>query len=63
MSPAFRILFMGTSEFAVPALKALHAAGYPVLLVVTQPDRPAGRGLELKSSPVKTEALKLGLPF
>lgn len=54
---------MGTSEFAVPALKALHAAGYPVLLVVTQPDRPAGRGLELKSSPVKTEALKLGLPF
>ncbi len=52
---------MGTSDFAVPALRALQTAGYPVLLVVTQPDRPAGRGLEIKASPVKNEALTLGL--
>ena len=52
---------MGTSDFAVPALKALHGAGYPITLVVTQPDRPAGRGLELKASPVKKAAVELGL--
>ena len=52
---------MGTSDFAVPALKALHASGYPLPLVVTQPDRPAGRGLELNASPVKKTALGLGL--
>lgn len=61
VSSPFKILFMGTSEFAVPALEALHGAGYPVALVVTQPDRPAGRGLDLKPSPVKQAALKLGL--
>jgi methionyl-tRNA formyltransferase len=52
---------MGTSEFAVPALKAIHQAGYSIVLVVTQPDRPAGRGMELKASPVKKSALELGL--
>ncbi len=52
---------MGTSDFAVPALKAIHGAGYPITLVVTQPDRPAGRGLELKASPVKKAAVELGL--
>jgi methionyl-tRNA formyltransferase len=59
----FRILFMGTSDFAVPALEALRLGGYPVALVVTQPDKPAGRGLELKASPVKKKALELGLPL
>jgi len=53
---------MGTSDFAVPALRALAGASYPILSVVTQPDRPAGRGLELKASPVKQEALALSLP-
>jgi methionyl-tRNA formyltransferase len=52
---------MGTSDFAVPALRELHAAGYPITLVVTQPDRPAGRGLELRASPVKKAALEMGL--
>lgn len=52
---------MGTSDFAVPALQALRQNGHEVALVVTQPDRPAGRGLELKASPVKKAALDLGL--
>ncbi len=63
MSQSLRVLFMGTSDFAVPALKALHENGYEVVLVVTQPDRPAGRGLELKASPVKKAAWELGLPI
>ncbi len=54
---------MGTSDFAVPSLEALRSAGYPVALVVTQPDKPAGRGLELKESPVKKKAVQLGLPL
>lgn len=61
MNQPFRILFMGTSDFAVPALQALHSAGFSIPLVVTQPDRPAGRGLELKPSPVKKKAVELGL--
>lgn len=61
MNQPFHILFMGTSDFAVPALQALHSAGFSIPLVVTQPDRPAGRGLELKPSPVKTKALELKL--
>ncbi len=61
MDKPYRILFMGTSDFAVPALQALHSAGFTIPLVVTQPDRPAGRGLELKPSPVKTKAVELGL--
>ncbi len=61
MSQSLRILFMGTSDFAVPALQALRQNNYEVLLVVTQPDRPAGRGLELKASPVKKVALDMGL--
>jgi methionyl-tRNA formyltransferase len=62
LNQPLRILFMGTSDFAVPALEALHSAGYKIPLVVTQPDRPAGRGLELKESPVKKKALQLQLP-
>src|SRR5258708_14900733 len=61
MDKPFRVLFMGTSDFAVPALEFLHSAGYKIPLVITQPDRPAGRGLELKESPVKKKALQLQL--
>ncbi|MGH7739462.1 MAG: methionyl-tRNA formyltransferase [bacterium] len=57
----FKVVFMGTSDFAVPALKALQADSVPLLSVVTQPDRPAGRGLSLKASPVKRAALEMGL--
>jgi methionyl-tRNA formyltransferase len=58
-----RTVFMGTPEFAVPSLRKLHEAGHDVLLVVTQPDRPAGRGRALRRPPVKDEALALGLPL
>ena len=47
------IIFAGTPEFAVPALAALIAAGHKIVMVLTQPDRPAGRGMKLKASPVK----------
>ncbi len=57
-----RIVFMGSPDFAVPALEAL-TTNYPVVGVVTQPDRPAGRGKVLKSSSVKEAALRLGLPI
>lgn len=57
-----KILFMGTPEFAVPSLKALAEEGYPIVGVVTQPDRPKGRGRKLIPSPVKTCALTLGIP-
>ncbi|MEI2415300.1 methionyl-tRNA formyltransferase [Orrella sp. JC864] len=57
-----RIVFAGTPEFARVALQALRAAGHEVALVMTQPDRPAGRGLKLTASPVKQEALQAGIP-
>jgi len=47
---------MGTPEFAVPSLRALREAGYEVALVITQPDRPAGRGRRITPPPVKVEA-------
>lgn len=64
MTPATQpsIVFMGTPEFAVPTLKALIAAGYPVKAVFTQPDRPVGRGKEIAMPPVKQAALEAGLP-
>jgi methionyl-tRNA formyltransferase len=55
-----RIIFMGTPDFAVPSLKALHDSGHEVALVVTQPDRPRGRGQKILFSPVKKAALDLG---
>ena len=55
------LIFCGTPRFAVPALEKLAAAGHRVHLVVTQPDRPKGRGLELVASPVKQSAEKLNL--
>lgn len=57
------LVFCGTPRFAVPTLEKLVAAGFRVHLVVTQPDRPKGRGLELVASPVKHSALNLNLPI
>ncbi len=51
---------MGTPDFAVPSLKALHNSGHEIALVVTQPDRPKGRGQKVIYSPVKEAAVKLG---
>ena len=56
-----RVVFMGTPAFAVPTLEALTDAGHDILCVVTQPDRPAGRGHRLAPPPVKTAALARGL--
>jgi methionyl-tRNA formyltransferase len=55
-----RIIFMGTPDFAVPALRALAEAGHEVACVYTQPPRPAGRGKKLMPSPVQVEAERLG---
>src|SRR3984893_2751001 len=55
------LFFCGTPSFAVPTLEKLVAAGHSVPLVVTQPDRPRGRGMELAFSPVKDAALRLGI--
>ncbi len=57
-----RIVFMGTPEFALPALDALHA-GHQIVLVITRPDRRRGRGRRLAHSPVKEFALSKGLPI
>lgn len=57
-----RILFMGTPDFALATLDALVAEGTEVCAVVTAPDRPAGRGRQLRASAVKLRALELGLP-
>ena len=57
-----RLIFAGTPEFAAAALRALHAAGHEIALVLTQPDRPAGRGLKSAASAVKQVALELELP-
>jgi methionyl-tRNA formyltransferase len=56
-----RIVFAGTPEFAVPALDAVVAAGHQVAAVLTQPDRPSGRGLAAAASPVKRAAARLGV--
>jgi methionyl-tRNA formyltransferase len=56
-----RVLFLGTPEFAVPALESLLESGYDVCAVVAQPDRPAGRGHRLQPGPVKLLALSRGL--
>lgn len=57
-----RVIFAGTPEFASVALERLLAAGFTVPLVLTQPDRPAGRGMKLQASPVKQCALEHGIP-
>jgi methionyl-tRNA formyltransferase len=58
-----KVVFAGTPEFARVALAAIHGAGHEVPLVLTQPDRPAGRGLKLQASPVKQFAQAHGLPL
>ena len=59
MKKRFKVIFMGTPDFAVPVLEALHINNQDVALVVTQPDRPKGRGKKLLPPPVKTAAQKL----
>jgi methionyl-tRNA formyltransferase len=63
MIQSLNLVFCGTPRFAVPTLERLVEAGFQVRLVVTQPDRPKGRGLELVSSPVKQCAMRLGIPI
>ncbi len=60
MNKGFRTVFMGTPDFSVPPLQSLHKSGHEVLLVVTQPDRPKGRGRKMLPPPVKECALSLG---
>ncbi len=62
MTPPVRIVYAGAPEFAVAPLKALHQAGYDIVAVYTQPDRPAGRGREARATPVKQAAQALGIP-
>ncbi len=61
MKKPFKIVFMGTPDFSVPPLVALSKAGHDILLVVTQPDRPKGRGKKMVPPPVKVAAQQLGL--
>ncbi len=58
-----RIVFMGTPEFSVTVLQAIHAAGHEIVAVYSQPPRKAGRGKKLRPSPVQAMAEKLGLPI
>ncbi len=58
-----RILFMGTPDFAVPSLERLKTDKHDICCVVTGADKPAGRGMKFKPSPVKARALELGLPL
>ncbi|MDE7265780.1 MAG: methionyl-tRNA formyltransferase, partial [Clostridia bacterium] len=57
-----KIIFAGSPEFAVPALKALHSSGAEIVAVLTQPDKPVGRKKILTPTPVKAAAGELGLP-
>jgi methionyl-tRNA formyltransferase len=57
-----RIIYFGTPDFAIPALMALHESRHRVVLAVTQPDRPRGRGKRVSPSPVKAKAMELGIP-
>lgn len=57
-----KVIFMGTPDFSVGTLEALVAAGHEVVLVVTQPDKPKGRGEKMQYTPVKETAMKYGIP-
>jgi methionyl-tRNA formyltransferase len=61
MPTSLNLVFCGTPQFAVPTLEKLVAAGHSLPLVVTQPDRPRGRGMEVAVSPVKDAAIRLGI--
>jgi len=63
MTQSSHLVFCGTPQFAVPTLEKLVSSGFRIDLVVTQPDRPKGRGLDLVASPVKQSALRLDLPI
>src|SRR5947207_1124859 len=63
MPPSLQLVFCGTPSFAVPSLEKLAGTGFDIRLVVTQPDRPKGRGLESAISPVKQRSLELRLPI
>ena len=62
MAARMKVAFAGTPEFAREALAAILAAGFDVPIVLTQPDRPAGRGMKLQASPVKQLAQQHGIP-
>jgi methionyl-tRNA formyltransferase len=62
MESSMRIIYMGTPDFAVPSLEILLENGFEVVAVVTAPDKPAGRGLQLQSSPVKRCAEEHSIP-
>lgn len=57
-----KVIFMGTPDFAVPTLRSIHEAGHELLAVVTQPDKPKGRGNQMQFPPVKELALEYGVP-
>ena len=57
-----RVIFAGTPEFAVPALEKINLAGFEIKLVLTQPDRKSGRGMNIKKSPVKQKSIELDIP-
>jgi len=61
-TPQLRIVFMGTPEFAVPSMERLLESGHEIATVVTAPDRPAGRGLQISQSPVKQFAVRHNIP-
>ena len=61
MTSTLRVAFAGTPEFAQIALAAIHQAGFPIVAVLSQPDRPAGRGMQLQASPVKQYAVSHAL--
>ena len=63
MECSMRVVFMGSPDFAVPSLDRLVTDGHDVILVVTQPDRPAGRGRSLRPPPIKCAAERHGLPL
>ncbi|MGB1310644.1 MAG: methionyl-tRNA formyltransferase, partial [Leucothrix sp.] len=62
MTDALRVIYAGTPEFAVPALRSLIDSPHDVVAVYTQPDRPSGRGRKLQASPVKQLATEAGIP-
>src|SRR5437879_2377995 len=57
-----RLIFMGTPDFAVPTLLALHGGGHEIAAVYTRAAKPAGRGMKLQPTPVEQEARRLGIP-
>ncbi|MCS6948420.1 MAG: methionyl-tRNA formyltransferase, partial [Steroidobacteraceae bacterium] len=63
MAQTLRVAFAGTPEFAVAPLRAILASRHPLVGVLTQPDRPAGRGRQVAASPVKRVALAQGVPL